>query len=71
MLQAAKLNKVYDIEETQAEQYAAMGYDIYERGNIVRHAANKTVPYAKYEEALAEIDKLKKQLAAAKRARGK
>lgn len=71
MLQAAKGNKEYDIEEAQAEQYAAMGYDIYDRGNVVRHATNKVVPYAKYEEALVEIDSLKKQLAAAKRARGK
>lgn len=64
---AVMANKVYDIQPEQAEQYAAAGYDIYEGGKLVRHALNKTVPIAKYEEALAEVDRLKKQLAKVKR----
>lgn len=71
MLQAVKSNKVYDIDKGQAEAYSAAGYDIIEDGRIVKHAANKTVPYAKYEEALEEIDRLKKQVATAKRTRAK
>lgn len=67
-MQAVKGNKVYDIEKAEADQYAADGYDIWEGSKLVKHALNKVVPYAKYEKALADIDRLKKQLAAAKRA---
>ena len=67
-LQAVKANKVYDVAKDQVEQYAAMGYDVVdERGVVVRHAANKTVPYVRYEMALSEIDRLKKELAAERR----
>lgn len=69
MLQAVKSNKVYDIDKGQMEAYAAAGYDIVEGGRVVKHALNKVVPYAKYEEALEEIDRLKKQVAAKRRAR--
>lgn len=68
MLEAVKGNKVYSIEEPQADAYAADGYDILRAGKIVKHALNKTVPFTQYEKALAEIDRLKKQLAAAKKA---
>ena len=67
-MQAVKGNKVYDIEKAEADQYAAEGYDIWDGTKLVKHALNKTVPYSKYEKALADIDKLKKQLAAAKKA---
>ena len=63
MLQAVKANKVYDVTEEQADRYAAEGFDIYDGKRIVKHSANKTVPWAKYDEALMEIDRLKKQVA--------
>lgn len=66
MLQAVKANKVYDVTEEQAESYAANGYDIWEGGRIVRHAVGKTVPWPKYEEALEELDAIKKEVVALK-----
>lgn len=67
MLTAVKGNKVYDIDKDQASAYSAQGFDIWDGGKLVKRSPLKTVTYAKYEEALAEIDRLKKQLAAAKR----
>lgn len=64
---AVKSNKEYTIAPEQADEYAAQGFDIYDGGTLVRHAANKTVPIAKYEAALREIDALKKQVADLKR----
>lgn len=66
MAEAIKGNKVYTIDKVQAAEYAAMGYDVYEGAKLIKHALNKTVPYAQYEKALAEIDRLKKQLKAEK-----
>lgn len=67
MLTAVKGNKVYDIEKEQAEAYSAQGFDIWDGGKLVKRSPLKTVTYSKYDEALAEIDRLKKELAKAKR----
>lgn len=61
-MQARKGNKVYQIyDEISADAYAANGYDIYDNGKLIRHAVGKTVPIAKYEEALARIAELEAQ----------
>ena len=65
---AVQGNKEYTIQPEQADQYAAAGYDVYEGSKLVKHALNKTVPYAQYEKALADVERLKRELANAKKA---
>ena len=60
-MQARKGAKVYQVDELTAEQYAARGFDIYDGKKLVKHAKGKTVPYEKYEEALARIAELEAQ----------
>lgn len=63
MYEARKANKVYEIDKPQIDEYAASGYDIFDaKGKLVKHAAGKTVPYAKYEELLEENKKLKAKI---------
>ena len=69
MLTAIKGNKVYDIDKEQAAAYAAAGYDIWDGGKLIKRSPLRTVSYEKYDEALAEIDRLKKELAKAKKAK--
>lgn len=66
MLQARKSNKVYTVDEKQADAYAAAGYDIYDGNKLVKHAVGKTVPIAEHEKALVRIAELEKQLKAKK-----
>ena len=65
-MQARKGNKVYQIDETQAKQYANQGFDIYEGKKLVKHATGKSVPIEEYERVCAELEALKKQLKPAK-----
>lgn len=58
-MEARKLNKVYDIDKSQADAYAAQGYDIYDGKKLVKHGAGKTVPLAEYEKVKAELERLK------------
>ncbi len=65
-MEARKDNKVYQVDKTEADAYAAAGYDIYDKGKLVKHAAGKTVPIAQYEALEAEVKKLKAELKKAK-----
>ena len=67
-MEARKANKVYRIDDRQADEYAAAGYDVYDGGKLVKHAKGKTVPIAEYEKVVAELERLKKAKAPAKRA---
>lgn len=61
---AVKANRQYTITEAEKEQYQAAGYDIVdEAGRVQAHGAGKTVPYAKYQEALDRIRVLEAQRA--------
>lgn len=68
-MEARKANKVYQIDKAQAQLYAAQGYDVYDGGKKVLNGAGKVVGAEEHERALAEIEKLKRQLAEAKRAK--
>lgn len=67
MFEARKANKVYKIDETEADRYRADGYDIYDGGILQMHAVGKTVPIEEHEKVCEELKQVKKQLAAAKR----
>lgn len=68
-MKAVKNNRVYTITEQQRKTYAAQGFDIVDdSGDIIEHAAGKTVPYAQYAELLAENEQLKAQLAVQEKA---
>lgn len=56
---AVKANRCYTIDESQAASYARAGYDIYDGGEIVKHAAGKTVAFEKYKALEAENEALK------------
>ncbi|WP_102400202.1 hypothetical protein [Haloimpatiens massiliensis] len=61
-MKASKDNKVYTIDETQKEAYAAQGYDIMDdEGNIVKYGAGKTVSYEEYKELEDKAVKLEKE----------
>lgn len=63
-MKAVKNNRVYTITEQQRKTYAAQGFDIVDdSGDIIEHAAGKTVPYAQYAKLLAENEQLKAQIA--------
>lgn len=57
-MEARKGNKVYQVDEREAEAYRANGFDLYKNGKLVKHAIGKTVSIEKYEEALARIEEL-------------
>ena len=61
-MEARKLNKVYQIDKSQADVYAAQGYDVYEGEKLVKSGAGKTVPFSEYEKAKAELKKVKAEL---------
>lgn len=62
MLEARQLNKVITITESEEDKYVTLGFDIYEDGKVIEYGHGKTVPYAKYEEALEELAALKAEL---------
>lgn len=65
---AKKANRQYTITESEKDSYIALGYDIYdEKGKLIAHGAGKTISYAKYEQALKEIEALKKELTKVKK----
>lgn len=59
ILQAVKANKVLTIEPREQKSFQMQGFDIVEDGKIIAHGAGKTVPYAKYEEVVKELEALK------------
>lgn len=59
ILQAVKANKVLTIEPREKKSFQMQGFDIVEDGKIIAHGAGKTVPYAKYEEVVKELEALK------------
>lgn len=65
---AKKSNRQYTITEGEKDTYIALGYDIYDdKGKLIAHGTGKTVSYAKYEQALKEIEALKKELTKVKK----
>lgn len=71
---AVKANRQYTITEAESGRYQDDGYDILEDDGktLVKAGKGKTVPYAKYQEALdqntelqAQVADLQKQLGAA------
>ncbi|WP_346868043.1 hypothetical protein [Clostridium sp. UBA1353] len=62
-MKATKGNKVYTIDETQKESYAAQGYDIADDdGNIIKYGAGKSVSYEKYKELEDKNIELEKEI---------
>ena len=62
-MKAVKNNRVYTIDETQRKSYTAQGFDIIgDDGNVLEHAAGKTVPYEKYSALVAENMQLKARI---------
>lgn len=59
-MEAHNGNKVYQCDKQSMDSFAARGYDIYENGKLIKHAANKVVPIAQYEELLAKYEALLK-----------
>lgn len=59
MITATKLNKVLRIEEAEIDTYVSLGFDVYKDGELFKHGAGKTVPYAKYEALQQELEALK------------
>lgn len=63
MITVRKANKVLRIDENNKENYLARGYDVVnEKGEIVEHNT-RTVTPAEYAAALAEIGRLKAEIA--------
>lgn len=66
MLYAVRGNKQLKIDEKETGTYLALGYDIAKaEGNkleIIKHSANKTVPFAQFEKVQDENDALKEQV---------
>ncbi len=63
-MKAVKSNRVYTINETQRKSYTAQGFDIIgDDGNVLEHAAGKTVSYEKYSALVAENTQLKARIA--------
>lgn len=58
-MEARKLNKVYQIDEREAQAWADDGYDIYNRGRLVQRGSGKTVPLGEYDKLQAENAGLK------------
>ena len=65
MIIARKANRQYIIDKSQESNYVALGYDIYENGQIIRHGAGKTISYAKHEATEKAIGKARQDLEAA------
>ena len=61
---AVKLNRQYTITEAEADRYRDEGYDIVDDDGktVLQAGKGKTVPYAKYQEALDQVADLKVQL---------
>lgn len=67
-MKAIKDNRVYTIDETQRKSYASQGFDIIgDDGNVIEHAAGKTVPYAEYAALLSENEQLKAEITTLKK----
>ena len=57
---AEKDNKVYTIDESMKNHYAAEGYDIKDDdGNVIAYGKGKTVSYEEYQKAVQELEALK------------
>lgn len=59
-MKVKKGNKVYRISETEEASYLAKGYDVVDKdGNVIKHAADSTVPYSEYAKVVKELEELK------------
>ncbi|UMZ01814.1 hypothetical protein H8S51_008975 [Roseburia rectibacter] len=64
---AEKDNKVYTIDESMKNHYAAEGYDIKDDdGNVITHGKGKTVSYEEYQKVVQELEALKNGTSAEK-----
>lgn len=66
-MEARKLNKVYTIDAREAQAWADDGYDIYDRGKLVKRGSGQTVPRADFDNQAVEIVGLKAEVAALKK----
>lgn len=61
---AEKDNKVYTIDESMKDRYAAEGYDIKDDdGSVIAYGKGKTVPYETYQKVLQELEMLSNSVA--------
>lgn len=61
---AEKDNKVYTIDESMKDRYAAEGYDIKDDdGSVIAYGKGKTVPYETYQKVLQELEMLRNSAA--------
>lgn len=65
MARVKKENRILTVEETEVQSFLNRGYDeVDEKGKVIRRATGgRMVSLAKYNQALEEIEKLKKELA--------
>lgn len=71
-MKAIKGNKVYDVDKTTKGAYLAQGYDITDdKGKIIERSPSGAVKRSDYDKALAEIEKLKEEIAQLKGEGGK
>ena len=62
-MKAVKGNKVYIVDETTKQNYAKVGFDIYDdNDNVIEYGAGKKVDYNKYAELKEENQKLKAEI---------
>lgn len=60
---AIKDNRQYTINETDAQNFAKDGFDVYDNdGNLVAYGVGKMVSYPKYMKALEQIEKLQNEI---------
>lgn len=62
---AVKANRQYTITEAESGRYQDQGYDILsdDGKTVLKSGKGKTVPYAKYQEAVDQTTKLQAQVA--------
>lgn len=58
-MRAVKGNKMLTITESEVTDFVNRGFDIYDGKKLIKHGVGKTVPYAKYEAVLNELEALK------------
>lgn len=57
---AKKANKVYRVDDMTKETYLKQGYDICDdKGNVIEHSPQSTIPYTEYAKVVKELEALK------------
>lgn len=73
MAQVRKKNRVLTVSDEALPGFLEQGYDqVDDKGNVIKRATGgRLVPLKEYNQALEEIDRLKKELQAAKKSKTK